>query len=672
MKTNYFFVFSLLLVVSLHCFALDYRISFFGIGESFTVGDVIVQNITQGTTVTVPSGNVLNLTVTTAIEQVNANDDFIRIYQSSTDGKPTLSFFARQAGLTRINTFSLDGRKLVGINENLQAGINLFQLSLPTGSFVIQVSGNGYSYTTKMINQGTMIIKPAINYIDTEKPASSSSQKSKSSVPGITTMAYTTGDQLLYKAVSGNYSSLVSDKPDRSKFINFIFMACADVDDNNYTTVIIGTQTWMAENLRTTKYRNGISIPIVTNNIAWGNLITDACCNYNNDETNILKTGKLYNWYAASDVRDIAPMNWHIPTDDEWTTLTTYLGGIEVAGRKLKETGFSELPGGSRNVDGSFDDLSPGSNWWSCTEYNNAAWYRNMNYNSSTFTRSNDNKGKGFSVRCVKDIYNENVKADPNLVKYVCTNNIATKPGLLKMLTIGTTGAAQIRGYAEYVPSNYSSEKKWPCIINLHGDGEFGDGKTEATLNAFTNSCITGMIYVDKWDKEHRFVVLSPQFSSYEDRSAVNVKAFIQYAKANYNIDVNRIYMTAVSGGGVALGNYLDTYSGGEAAAIVPVSCYVPPTSSAKWKSVPVWFMCGAADNTVNPSNIINNYNAIMAVPPFIVPKITLYIGVGHDTNSVNKSYSPENMDNKFETTYGGVSLAPYSNVYDWLLQYHK
>jgi predicted peptidase len=268
-----------------------------------------------------------------------------------------------------------------------------------------------------------------------------------------------------------------------------------------------------------------------------------------------------------------------------------------------------------------------------------------------------------------------NVDDDPALLPYVCTSNLATTPGKLKLLPVGTTGKAQIRGYAEYVPPSYASSSKWPCIINLHGDGEFGDGSSEAVLKTFTYSCLPGMISQDNWDSQHRFVVLSPQFTSYGDRTAANVNTFIQYAKANYKIDVKRIYLTGVSGGGVALGNYLTTYSGGEAAAAIPVSCYVPPIgSAAKWKSVPVWLLCGSADTTVGPANVLKVYTTLMAAvpPPTVTPRITLYTGVGHDGNSANKSYAPASMDNTFETTYGGVDLVPYSNIYDWMLQYHR
>jgi predicted peptidase len=274
---------------------------------------------------------------------------------------------------------------------------------------------------------------------------------------------------------------------------------------------------------------------------------------------------------------------------------------------------------------------------------------------------------------CGDNAYVSNVSNDPSLEQYLCTENIATTPGFLALLPIGSAGIHQTRAYAEYVPPSYGNYHSFPCIINLHGDGELGDGKTESVLEPFAYSCLTGMIKQDTWDKKYRFVVLSPQFSSYSDRSAVNVNEFIQYAKANYKIDINRIYLTAVSGGGVALGNYLTHYSGGEAAAVLPVSCYVPPiSSSAKWKNVPAWFLCGASDTVVGTSNVIQNYrNLVKASAPF-PPLMTLYTGVGHDANSVNKTYNPESMDNAFEAECSGVGLVPYSNIYDWLLKYHR
>jgi uncharacterized protein (TIGR02145 family) len=416
MKTTTFFVLLFLLVASLQSFALNYTITFSGTGAITTVGSVIVQNLTKGTSVTVPAGNVLNLIDATAVEQVNSNDEFIRIYPNLTEGKSTLSFYSKQEGSTHINAFSAEGRKIAGITADLPTGVNSFQVSLPNGSYVIHVSGNGYSYTAKLMNQGSLLSNPGLLYIGAKKPATYNQQKSKSFVPGMTTMLYATDDQLLYKAVSGNYSTIVTNIPTGSKTTNFAFVDCHDADGNNYSVVKIGSQTWMAENLKTAKYQNSEAIPNVTDDNAWAILSTGAWCNYNNEAANDTKYGKLYNWSAVSDSRNIAPTGWHVATDADWTTLTDYLGD---AGGKLKETGtlnwtspntgatnesgFSALPGGMRGG-GVFTSLSESVSWWSSSQYDSGrAWYRNIFYNYSRADRFSTWKTGGLSVRCIKD-----------------------------------------------------------------------------------------------------------------------------------------------------------------------------------------------------------------------------------------------------------------------------
>lgn len=193
-----------------------------------------------------------------------------------------------------------------------------------------------------------------------------------------------------------------------------------DTDGNVYTTVTIGTQVWMAENLRTTTYNDGTSIPQVTANNEWKNMKTAAFCWYGNDADSYGNTyGALYNWYAVNTDK-LCPAGWHVPTHDEWTTLTDYIGGAVVAGGKLKEsgtlhwdspnfgatneTGFTGLPGGSRQ-DGGFMFIGVSGSWWSATE-SNADWAieRGLNYNSgSVFWVSFNPKSNGYSVRCLKD-----------------------------------------------------------------------------------------------------------------------------------------------------------------------------------------------------------------------------------------------------------------------------
>ncbi len=185
-------------------------------------------------------------------------------------------------------------------------------------------------------------------------------------------------------------------------------------------TIQIGTQKWMSKNLDVAFYRNGDPIPQVTDATAWAALTTGAWCYYNNDSTQGNKYGKMYNWYAVNDPRGLAPQGWHIPSDAEWTTLETTLGGSLVAGGKMKEagtlnwttpntggnnnSGFGGLPGGLRGNLGVFNNVPNYGFWWSATEdVTTIAWYRFLVYSSGGISRVNVNKHYGFSVRCLRD-----------------------------------------------------------------------------------------------------------------------------------------------------------------------------------------------------------------------------------------------------------------------------
>jgi uncharacterized protein (TIGR02145 family) len=193
-----------------------------------------------------------------------------------------------------------------------------------------------------------------------------------------------------------------------------------DIDNNIYHTVTIGTQVWLVENLKVVHYSNGDEILHVSANGSWENTTTGAYCDYNNEQSNAYTFGRLYNWFAASDGRNIAPVGWHVPSDTEWDSLAVFLGGEGVAGGKLKETGtthwlapnsgatnesgFSGLPGGHRIYDGSFDYINWGGGWWSATTGNdNDAWIRYLDCGNYDIWRYLEDKRYGRSVRCVKD-----------------------------------------------------------------------------------------------------------------------------------------------------------------------------------------------------------------------------------------------------------------------------
>ena len=193
----------------------------------------------------------------------------------------------------------------------------------------------------------------------------------------------------------------------------------SDLDGNIYSVIAIGEQYWMGENLKTTKYNDGKPIPLVTDDSKWASLSTAAYCWYNNDIKYKPIYGALYNWYAVK-TNNLCPVGWHVPTDEEWTVLTEYLGGKDVAGGKIKEagtshwaspntgasneSGFTAMPAGNRRYDGFFSGATGHATWRTSTEYDvNKVMYRYVFYHSASLYSASTNKNAGYSVRCIKD-----------------------------------------------------------------------------------------------------------------------------------------------------------------------------------------------------------------------------------------------------------------------------
>jgi uncharacterized protein (TIGR02145 family) len=205
---------------------------------------------------------------------------------------------------------------------------------------------------------------------------------------------------------------------------NLTYGSAKDNDGNNYKTIQIGIQTWMAENLKTTKFNDGTAIPLEVHNQTWATLTTSAFCWYNNDSSTYKSNfGALYNWYAVNTSK-LCPIGWHVPTDAEWTILMTYLGGINAALGNLQEvgttnwlsqnpdatngSGFTALPSGYRyNIATSDIGIGYLSYWWSSTECStNNAWniYIYYSNNFGSLQRLSDDKRDGNSVRCLMDL----------------------------------------------------------------------------------------------------------------------------------------------------------------------------------------------------------------------------------------------------------------------------
>ena len=193
--------------------------------------------------------------------------------------------------------------------------------------------------------------------------------------------------------------------------------SCSSIEFDGYTysAVEIGDQCWFAENLRTTVYADGAAIPEETDDTAWTGLSTGARCDYDNDASNVATYGRLYNWYAATDAAELCPTGWHVPTDDEWTALETYLGANGHSGAEgtaLKsldwdgtdDFGFSALPGGLRFYNNGLFGYAGGNGyWWSSSPSGGNAWYRYLNGYFPDIYQDSVNPRSGFSVRCLRD-----------------------------------------------------------------------------------------------------------------------------------------------------------------------------------------------------------------------------------------------------------------------------
>jgi uncharacterized protein (TIGR02145 family) len=273
---------------------------------------------------------------------------------------------------------------ITGTSQILSVPYALYAKISETSANAVTITGDNIIAGTKTFT-GTVTVPTPVNATDA------------------TTKAYVDNALKELGLIPNNYSGLVSD-----------------IEGNNYKTVTIGTQTWMAENLRVARYKDGTAIPLVSGNAAWSSLTTPGYCWYNNDEaTNKATYGALYNWHTVN-TGNLCPAGWHVPTDAEWTTLTSYLGGESDSGAKLKETGtahwaspntsatnetgFTALPGGYRDFSGPCLLIGGIGQWWSSSPYSAInVWDRVMSYYSGDVVRDNSKKQNGFSVRCLRD-----------------------------------------------------------------------------------------------------------------------------------------------------------------------------------------------------------------------------------------------------------------------------
>lgn len=401
-------------------FSQTYQITFSGSGLSSSVTSVKVWNLTQDTVLTMGGSDTLRLVNTSSINSVRGDKGSMSVYPNPTDKQATISFYNPLPGRVVTEIYDLAGKPVIQEVANMEYGDHTYTVEgLKAGLYFVTVHIAGTQYSAKLVSLFEGYMSPSLTY-----SGSNPSITNNSRIAGalsIVQLPYNPGDLLMFKGISGNNSRVVMLVPTQSQNVDFEFVSCVDMNNQHYAVVTIGTQTWMAENLRATKYKNGTPIPHVSDPNIWGIQFTPAYCWYDNDSASSSGTyGALYKWFTI-ETGNLCPTGWHVPTQAEWTTLRNYLGGDSLTGGMMKETGnqhwdspntnatnasgFTALPGGLRAAGtGAYLGLGLNGNWWSATGYSTSSAYcYQLNHDEGNLSAVGNNKGNGFSVRCVKD-----------------------------------------------------------------------------------------------------------------------------------------------------------------------------------------------------------------------------------------------------------------------------
>lgn len=427
--------------------AQNYNINFTASGEASSIESIIVTNQTTGTSLTLQGSESLQLqAVSTNISKTLTKAN-IQVFPNPYNSETKLVLSLNKNQRVNIILSDISGKTLVQYDESLNANQHKFKISADhQGLYLLSVRTEDEMICEKIIQK--QAAQNNIVHESTEKVEDRNLSALKSSG---NILSYTPGDVIAYKFTSGIYTTILHEIPDASKTINAEFVECTDFEGNNYAVVKIGNQWWMAENLRSTKYADGTSIPHVTSDEDWAAMRSisgskeRAYCYFNNSEAS---NTVLYTYTAATNdapydgvsyAQGIAPNGWHIPGTGEWYELRDYLinnghnydgssSGSYIAKSLASNSGWDTnntegSPGNNQltNNRSGFNALPTGfrkdyygrfhfnskkyARWWCRPVGNSGSTNFGLNYASKYFFTDGDNTGSscGFSVRCVKN-----------------------------------------------------------------------------------------------------------------------------------------------------------------------------------------------------------------------------------------------------------------------------
>jgi uncharacterized protein (TIGR02145 family) len=420
MKKSIIFIFLVFAVLKNQ--AQDYLISFAGSGDTTEVSTVQVNNVNSGASVSLNGGDILHLIPALGISTYDSDNGSLQLYPNPVAEQSMLTFVVPKAGTVVISIVDLSGKTICKVSTWLSSGTQNFRVSgITRGIYFLRINGENYDYATKLAGQNRRQSEAKIEYVASVKNSTGNRPKSTSATID---MPYSDGNTLIYKGTSGKYSAIVTDVPTESKTTTFPFVSCTDSDGNQYAIVKIGTgrfeQYWMAENLK-------VGIAIDSTQVPTDNGIIEYYC-YRDKLFLCAEYGGLYQWdelmnYNGTEgSRGICPAGWHVPTNQEFYDLEVFLGGMHVAGGKLKETGtehwnannvgatnetgFTALPGGQLQSWGPvYGLIRYTARFWSSSPgtVGGAHFLMSLTSGSETLYRTDDPFGSSYSVRCIRD-----------------------------------------------------------------------------------------------------------------------------------------------------------------------------------------------------------------------------------------------------------------------------